>query len=515
MDQYGGVRMRKCVNILCVCVLIFIQGMVLHAQWVRTSGLSGPTDIYANVRALAVLEDTNIFAGTLLENVFLSTNDGTGWTSFNYGLTYSDIFTLTVSGTNLFAGTWYGGVFILYDDCTTWTAAGTGLVNTGVNALVFSDVYLFAGTGGYGVYRSIDYGASWTAVNSGLTNTNINALAASGTNLFAGTYGAGVFLSSDNGLNWTAVNSGLTCANINALAVSGTNLFAGTYGGGAFLSTDNGTSWTAVNSGLTTADVRAFAVCGTNIFAGSWGDGVFRSTNNGANWTAVNSGLTPNQIYAFAVSKKNLFAGTYHNGVWRRRLSELIVPVELVSFTALLQDENVTLDWITAAETNNAGFVVEHSREHFGPWKTIGFVPGKGSSTEQHSYHYGDPLTEELKSVPAVYYRLRQKDYDGAEHLSNILEVCMGNSQAPKLHEPYPNPASAVTEISFSLPEEMTATLHIYNAFGLEVAKPADGLRKAGMHSVPFNSGGISSGIYMCVLHAGGKVLTKKLMVVR
>ena len=35
------------------------------------------------------------------------------------------------------------------------------------------------------------------------------------------------------------------------------------------------------------------------------------------------------------------------------------IPVELVSFTAELIDDNVSLKWITATETNNSGFEIQ------------------------------------------------------------------------------------------------------------------------------------------------------------
>lgn len=51
-------------------------------------------------------------AGTNVGGVYLSTNNGTNWTSVNNGLTNYNIYTLAVSGTNLFAGTYGAGVWI-------------------------------------------------------------------------------------------------------------------------------------------------------------------------------------------------------------------------------------------------------------------------------------------------------------------------------------------------------------------------------------------------------------------
>ncbi|MCK7525726.1 MAG: hypothetical protein MZV64_53020 [Ignavibacteriales bacterium] len=51
------------------------------------------------VGSLAVI-GTNLYAGTYLTGVFLSTNNGTSWTEVNNGLTNAHVF-LVVSGTNL------------------------------------------------------------------------------------------------------------------------------------------------------------------------------------------------------------------------------------------------------------------------------------------------------------------------------------------------------------------------------------------------------------------------------
>ncbi len=59
-----------------------------------------------------------------------------------------------------------------------------------------------------------------------------------------------------------------------------------------------------------------------------------------------------------------------------------IVPVELVSFNAEVGKNGVTLNWETATETNNKGFEIE--RMVSGNWSKIGFVEGKGTTTQMN-----------------------------------------------------------------------------------------------------------------------------------
>ena len=341
-----------------------------------------------------------------------------------------------------------------------------------------------------------------------MTNASVNAIAVSGSNLFAGTYAGGVFLSTDNGTSWTAINSGLTNTNVRAFAVSGLNLFAGT-SGGVFLSTNNGTSWTEVNSGLTDTYVFELAVSGLNLFTGTSG-GVFLSTNNGTSWTVVNSGLTNTAVLALAVSGSNLFAGTRGGGVWRRPLDEMI-PVELTSFAASVQENKVVLNWATATETNNQGFEIE--RKLFGSnYEKIGYVTGFGTTTELKSYSFKD---ENITSGK-YSYRLKQIDFDGTFEYSNVIEVEVDFT--PKeytLYQNYPNPFNPSTTISFSIPEGSFVTLKIYDMLGREVAILISEELSSGTYSQQWNAVGLAGGIYFYSLQAGSFVETMKLVLLK
>jgi photosystem II stability/assembly factor-like uncharacterized protein len=293
---------------IVVVILILLGQNQSWGQWIQTNGPCGGI-----IYTLAV-SGTNLFAGGNDGGVFLSTDNGTGWTDVSIGLTHLDVHALAVSGTNLFAGTWGGGVFLSTDNGTSWTEVNNGLTNKSVYTLAVSGTNLFVGTFGGGIFLSTNNGASWTEVNTGLTNKSVYSLVVSDTNFFAGT-GGGVFLSTNNGASWSAVNTGLTIPYVHSIVVSGTNLFAGA-DGGVFLSTNNGTSWAEVNTGLTNTYVNSLFVSGTNLFAGTNGGGIFLSTNNGTSWTEVNTGLTNMDVYSFAVSGTNLFAGTNGGGVF-------------------------------------------------------------------------------------------------------------------------------------------------------------------------------------------------------
>ena len=123
-------------------------------------------------------------------------------------------------------------------------------------------------------------------------------------------------------------------------------------------------------------------------------------------------------------------------------------PVELVSFNATLLDNNVKLDWTTATETNNSGFEILRFTQNDNEWKTIGFVPGFGTTTEPKSYSFID----EDVTTGTYKYRLKQIDFDGTFTYSNEIEVEVDFT--PKefvLYQNYPNPFNPSTTIKFTI----------------------------------------------------------------
>ncbi len=327
--------MKKVIYTILVLIIVHSTLNIENCmcQWVQTNG-PGPPNLYCLANS-----GTNIFCGTSLGGVYLTTNNGTSWTAVNNGLPGPDFTTsaLAVSGANLFAGLG-SGVFLSTNNGSNWTAAG--LTGKYISSLAVSGSNLFAGTGNEGVFLSTNNGASWTTVNNGLTNLNIKALAISGTNIFAGTYNGGVFLSTNNGSSWTSV--GLITQSVVSFAVSGTNIFAGTAIAGVYKSTNNGTNWIAVNNGLNNQNVLALALSDTKLFAGTE-VGVYYSSNNGTSWSQKNEGfgVIP-RIYSLLIANNYIFVGTNNSSVWRRPLSDFIgiknISSEIPSVYSLSQN---------------------------------------------------------------------------------------------------------------------------------------------------------------------------------
>ncbi len=159
--------------------------------------------------------------------------------------------------------------------------------------------------------------------------------------------------------------------------------------------------------------------------------------------------------------------------------SEWQVPVELTSFTASSNGEEVTLNWSTATELNNQGFEIERSEDNVS-FNKIGFVPGFGTTTEPKSYNYSD----QPASSGTFYYRLKQVDYDGSFEYSEVVEVEWRAFNSYLLEQNYPNPFNPTTTIRFGLQNKSIVKIIILNAIGEEVAVVLNEEKEAGFHQV-------------------------------
>jgi len=84
-----------------------------------------------------------------------------------------------------------------------------------------------------------------------------------------------------------------------------------------------------------------------------------------------------------------------------------------------------------------------------------------------------------------------------------------------RLHQNFPNPFNPVTIIPFELGMQSPVSLRVYDVLGREVATLTDGVESAGYHQVQFDAGRLTSGTYFYRLVAEGKVMTKKMQVVK
>jgi len=220
--------------------------------------------------------------------------------------------------------------------------------------------------------------------------------------------------------------------------------------------------------------------------------------------------------------------GTFNNGP---------LPVELVSFNAIIVKDKVELKWQTSTEVNNYGFEVERKAgslqsavssnpESFrkissNQFEKIGFVHGQGNSNSPKEYSFVDDAVFSGK----YFYRLKQIDNDGKYEYSEAIEADLGTPKEFNLSQNYPNPFNPMTTIKFALPEASKVNLKVYSVMGEEVVELVNEEKPAGFHQVEFSARGgsapggnaskLSSGIYFYEINAGKFRSIKKMLLIK
>ncbi len=296
---------------LYIVILISLSIGSINSQWQQ---------VFYNEPPYLFGYGSNIFAGTGITGIYISTNNGSNWSQTS--LINQTIHVINGNGSSFFAGT-NSGVYASTNGGINWSL--TSLTNI-MDAIIFVGNNVLAG-GTYGIYLSTNNGSNWTRTFN--INYEVNCLLAAGGTIFAGMGPQhGVYKSTDNGLNWTQTS--LNIRTPNSLAAIGNNIFAGMAVYGVYKSTDNGVTW--AQSSFNNQTIYQLVVSGTNLIAGT-SQGIYLSTDYGTTWTQRNEGFggTP-IIYSVCIYNNNLFAGGTvggNHGGFRRPVSELVVITQV------------------------------------------------------------------------------------------------------------------------------------------------------------------------------------------
>ncbi len=318
---------------------------------------------------------------------------------------------------------------------------------------------------------------------------------------------------SDGGATWVPVATGRT-DDFYSLYFLSENV--GWIGGRSILFTnDGGKSWQEQIGFSSIDQVRAIRfitpLIGWAVIQGSAG-ALYKTMDGGLYWFKLNIG-TENNLYDIDVVNDQMAwaVGTYSTIL---KTSNVVVPVQLVSFTANWVDDRIELNWTTASELNNYGFEVQRQIDSQTNWSKIGFRAGHGTTSEVHHYSFID----HPQGGGKYRYRLKQVDVNGKFSYSPLREVAVPAKFA--LYQNSPNPFNPETQISYEIPYAQQVTLEIYNMLGQRVARLIDRHQAAGYYQITWNgrddSGRwVGSGIYFYRLKTDNFEAMRKLVLLR
>ncbi|RFM24934.1 MAG: T9SS C-terminal target domain-containing protein [Candidatus Thermochlorobacter aerophilum] len=195
------------------------------------------------------------------------------------------------------------------------------------------------------------------------------------------------------------------------------------------------------------------------------------------------------------------------------------LPVELVGFKGEATVLGVMLEWQTASERDNAGFMLVRNGEVIADYREHAALRGAGTSAVGRRYRFID---ERVREGERYVYALRSVDFDGTVHDYAVRVEVEGKrvSREYELMQNYPNPFNPVTTIRYVLPEESAVWVRVYDMLGRMVKEVVGGVRQgAGVYEVRFEGSGLGSGVYVYRLEAvsarGRYVASKKMVLMK
>ncbi len=290
-------------------------------------------------------------------------------------------------------------------------------------------------------------------------------------------------------------------------------------------------TWSAAGNGIPDVPVNAFTIDPTNsahLFAGT-DIGVYASTDGGSTWNPLGTGLPRVAVFDMAIQpiSRVLRIATHGRGMWEIAI-DAALPIQLAGFWGEpTPQRSVRLEWTTISEVNNYGFEVQRRPDSTNTFVTLGdgFVPGHGTTVEQHTYGF----TDQSPAPGQYWYRLRQLDLDGGVSYSEPVQISVPSAAVAEglpgvssLDQNFPNPFNPTTSIAYTVggvgiqgSGVSTVRLRVYDLLGREVATLVNEREQPGTYSVAFDGSHLASGVYFYRLDVGTFVFVRKLVLLK
>lgn len=180
-----------------------------------------------------------------------------------------------------------------------------------------------------------------------------------------------------------------------------------------------------------------------------------------------------------------------------------VLPIELVSFDAKNNNNEVELNWITATEKNNNFFSVERSEDAVG-FEEILNVKGAGNSNKYKSYTAFDKAP--LKSTVS-YYRLKQTDFDGKFTYSHIVALNNTNQKEYDF-KIIPNPSeTGIFTLTGNIGSDEVTEIEVFDITGRRVSEI-----QTRENLTVLNLSQFGKGLYFVKIKSNDKILNYKII---
>ncbi len=457
------------------CFFIF-STFLIHAQWVNQNSIIDSTYLFGDV--ISALDSSLIVIGGDKGNVLISTDKGKSWTIKSFRLSDAD---------------------------TNETCAGISVLDKNhIWVSTFNKNIILVGG---------------NLLKSSLLNYDQN-------------YPSGrIFASSDGGQTWTVqfkdtlrpvwmsyikmfdLQNGIAFANYMGWLVSPTNLLKTTNGGQDWEQIDT------LNSGVPIFGWRQIDFINTDtgyyfgygIEPGQQIPKLFKTTNCGVSWDTVNNSDFTYHLSVFNFYDENLgFAcdnsyiySTYDGGktwnTYSRNENSKCVDIEFISNKDTLTIALATREFIYFSSDTGKTW-----RRDTSFTKSLGGGP----------FALCFPDIRTGLALTGYYYVSGLYANDNIQIITGINEIKYYPNEFA-LYQNYPNPFNPTTNIRFTIPNQGTVTIKIFDILGRELRILLNEEMNAGQHNITFNAKDLPSGIYFYRISAGNYSATKKMVLLK
>lgn len=175
-------------------------------------------------------------------------------------------------------------------------------------------------------------------------------------------------------------------------------------------------------------------------------------STDGENWENID-GATKADFQESATLTQTTYYRRMDNAVDRKQgpaptnvitvtVKDATLAIKLKSFEGNYKNGINVLDWITSSELDNKGFAIYRSIDLGASWAKVGFINGKGTTTDNSTYHYEQPAQP---GVAETQYKLQVINNQGESSWSRVVSIKANIDGSVKL---YPNPAHDYIYIS-------------------------------------------------------------------
>jgi len=174
--------------------------------------------------------------------------------------------------------------------------------------------------------------------------------------------------------------------------------------------------------------------------------------------------------------------------------------------------EFVKLEWGTTAEQNNKGFIIYRSSNGV-EYTKIGFIPSmvSGHMGSLNRYQFIDSFPP----ASSLFYKLFQVDWDGKMN-EGLIRYCFREFSDTKNAQPS-NFKMVATSFCFTYPFIGNATFYLYTIGGAFLGGTTrfSNFKQDMAIQIEISKGELKSGTYLLVVQQKGRIVSKKIAVIR